>query len=110
MYSYYGQELSSILEQEPPVDISPVEQSPLKPYYYYGLLIYPYRPDKIRIATLEDYYYPNGHLKIGMDFLVINFNDTFWEAHKVGEESIDKWRNFIHAGRTYVKVENIPEK
>lgn len=106
MSSYYGQELTSILEQPAPVKTETLAISQLKPYLYYGLLIYPYRPDHIRVATLEDFYYPNGHLKIGMDFLVISSMETFWEAHKVGEESILKWREFILAGRIYVKEES----
>ena len=102
MSSYYGQELNSILELEPPAEITPATDLVLKPYEYYGLLIYPYRPDNIRIATLEDFYYSNGQLRLGMDFLVINHNDTFWEAHKVGTESVEKWSRFIEAGRTYI--------
>jgi hypothetical protein len=106
MSSYHGQELTSILEQSTQTESEKSVQSSPNPYLYHGLLIYPYRPDHIRVAFLEDFYFTNGHLKIGMDFLVISCTETFWEAHKVGEESIIKWGEYIMAGRIYVKDES----
>lgn len=104
MPSYYGQELSSILEQEPPVEITPTNHFPLEPYDYYGLKIYPYQPDDTRVANLLDFSHPNGQPKIGMDFWVINYAETEWEQHMVQEESLDKWGRYIEGGRVFVRL------
>ena len=73
------------------------------PYKYHGLLIYPSLPNNTRCANESDLLTEKKALRIGTDFLVKCQNTDEYEAHKVGDDFMDKWFHFIAAGRIFIK-------
>jgi len=78
------------------------DQEKIIPYQYYGLFIYPKLPKGMKIATLDDFL-SNGLIRIGLDFLVKCSSTEEYEAHKVGEDTINKWSRHIEAERVFIK-------
>ena len=80
------------------------DQDKVIPYQYYGLFIYPKLPKGMKVATLDDFF-SNGRLRIGLDFLVKCSSTDEYEAHKVAEDSMNKWSRFIEAGKVFIKAD-----